>query len=1555
MKAHPISKVLAVALTLVMLMSVIVLPMTASAASVDYTPHDDYYKVISKTDYELAPGIVESEIVLNNTDGSHRQVAHVVEVDPYNPYTKVMPSYKGMAESLNAEDYNVEVMSEQVAYAEANGYGNVVAAMNLSLSWYNSDYYVEHPELVGEPLGYLVMDGVYYENSNGKTSGAQTCLVINFDEKDGVARPAEIPKTELRSTSTAVTGWEEQVIPANFGFLVKDGVNLYAKNHTSDAAPRSFVGIKADGTIVMVMNDGRQEPYSAGFNSYEMAEFMLSLGCVQAINGDGGGSSQFLSQRPGEELELHCNPSDGAVRATTHGILVISTAPATGEFVRAQVTVDDQYYTPGSSVQFSAVGADLVGTPADIPADAYWRVAEEMGTIDKNGLFVSNGTTGVVTAELVYKDEVVGSASINIVIPDKIQFPQSTITIPNGESTNIRVTAIYNEIFTVVTKLSDFTFELSNENLGTLDGFTFSATEDLSVTEGSIKVTLVHDTTKTDQASFIFGKASEVIWDFEDGTDDWDTTMWKSSASLPFAYLAKSEAYSVNTATGKVHDGDKALALTADFTYGDSVSWNSFYLNYYGEDIVIENAQTLGCWLYIPDEIPYIEFYLRYYADNSTSPKTGVTVYGDISEPLESGWTYVSFDISNFKKLEYKSGYQFIQVYYGGIQGVSSLKAAANLNSKVTYYIDNVTVDYSTAVADREAPVFATPKVLSVANETSEELKGQTITNSINTFEVAVGDFVKDNATGIDASTAKVYVDGTSVECTYSGGRIMTSNVELADGTHTITFEIADNSGNVGKISRELKVNAASEIPTIKVVPHDATLDRILLGSLYYVDVVATDIEKTDKVVVTLDLDNHSVWELDYMELTEGFEATYTIDATDPMDNIVTITITRTGDVELTGECVIASLPIRAWQYKSEESPAYGTEYEITLEQFWETSIAFRTVLAIASVEGTLTTIDGSNVPFGGDKIEVDTELFANSSSGVPCPEVFTGEVGWHKHTATAIEDKSATCTKAGYTDRTFCEVCNSVVEWGTIIPATGHTYELTDGVLKCACGALFNGVKDDVTYVDGIALTGWVGDFYYRDGVKLTGAHKVDDVFYNFAEDGTCEGEVTGLFFDEDAQVYRYAIVGQAKSGWYMIGSDWYYFRTGTLAAATGTRYYFSEFPYEFDETGKLLHVVWHKYGSSYRCYYGPTFYSGSAMGTWVTIEGKQYCFAPGGEVLTGYQVLHSSFNMPYVLHQFDSKGVYLGEPKNYNGFVNGFDGIRYFIDGEMQKGLQIIDGNYYYFSSSTGAARTGEYTVTVANSNGLLAKSTTFHFDEKTGAASEKPLNGIVTIDGVKYCYKDSVMQKGLQLIDGNYYYFSSNTGAMRTGTYRVTVVNSNGLLTENTTFHFDAETGAAAEKPLHGIVTIEGKKYYYINNVMQTGLQIIDGNYYYFSSNTGAMRTGEYRVTVVNSNGLLTKNTTFHFDAETGSAAEKPLDGIVTIDGNKYFYKNNEMQTGLQIVDGKYYYFSSNTGIMRTGVYRVTVVNSNGLLTKNTTFTFDTTNGYAVNADGTPVTSI
>jgi hypothetical protein len=55
--------------------------------------------------------------------------------------------------------------------------------------------------------------------------------------------------------------------------------------------PRTIAGVDDRGDLILVTVDGRLAGGSEGFTLYEEAEFMRSLGAVQALNLDGGGSS----------------------------------------------------------------------------------------------------------------------------------------------------------------------------------------------------------------------------------------------------------------------------------------------------------------------------------------------------------------------------------------------------------------------------------------------------------------------------------------------------------------------------------------------------------------------------------------------------------------------------------------------------------------------------------------------------------------------------------------------------------------------------------------------------------------------------------------------------------------------------------------------------------------------------------------------------------------------------------------------------------------------------------------------------------------------------------------------------------------------------------------------------------------------------------------------------------------------------------------------------------------------------------------------------------------
>lgn len=84
--------------------------------------------------------------------------------------------------------------------------------------------------------------------------------------------------------------------------IVKNGVDntLYTPNASDiylTRAQRTGIGVKEDGTIVMLCTKGRgaTSTYDKGITLPEMAKMMIALGCKYAVNLDGGGSSTMYA------------------------------------------------------------------------------------------------------------------------------------------------------------------------------------------------------------------------------------------------------------------------------------------------------------------------------------------------------------------------------------------------------------------------------------------------------------------------------------------------------------------------------------------------------------------------------------------------------------------------------------------------------------------------------------------------------------------------------------------------------------------------------------------------------------------------------------------------------------------------------------------------------------------------------------------------------------------------------------------------------------------------------------------------------------------------------------------------------------------------------------------------------------------------------------------------------------------------------------------------------------------------------------------------------------
>ncbi len=68
----------------------------------------------------------------------------------------------------------------------------------------------------------------------------------------------------------------------------------FAGKAINDKHPRTAIGYTADGQMIILVVQGRMKGLSEGATLPQLAQIMLDLGCVEAMNLDGGGSSCML-------------------------------------------------------------------------------------------------------------------------------------------------------------------------------------------------------------------------------------------------------------------------------------------------------------------------------------------------------------------------------------------------------------------------------------------------------------------------------------------------------------------------------------------------------------------------------------------------------------------------------------------------------------------------------------------------------------------------------------------------------------------------------------------------------------------------------------------------------------------------------------------------------------------------------------------------------------------------------------------------------------------------------------------------------------------------------------------------------------------------------------------------------------------------------------------------------------------------------------------------------------------------------------------------------------
>lgn len=790
------------------------------------------YRVTSVKNYSIAPDISESVIITNNDAGNSQTVANVMQVNPNEGRAKIVAGYG----NRNPKElgWTLKTTTEQAHVYERETGLNVVGGVNAS--WFNIN--------TGEPSGYLVMNGVvHHDNSSRAFLAAFDDGSVNVFREGTTLAQAEASQSEKQGKAVQIVEAVDALVA-----MVWDGKVVVSQSGNGGYYPRTSVGVKADGTVVLFQADGTMAPRSVGYTAEEEARMMVALGCVAAIQLDEGGSSTYLSQREGEsDLTMRNTPAGGSERVVSGTILVVSTVAASGEFDHAAVTPDGEYYTPNSTVELTASAMDFSGAPAKaLPADAVFTVSDAaMGTVSEttvNGsgasaVFTSSGKTGDVTIDLISGGKTVGSTILHVQEPDALSFASSEVNLNYNDVSDLGFRATY-QSEQVHLKDGDINWAISDPDAGSFANNRFAVTSNVkysgsptvTATRGDLSATVTVNIGM--EPTMILDGGDEDPWDYSTiGTTVHNFNGMAANAVATYSYdkggIVKGSVVS-DTAeeyADIVRFGHKAIKLEYDWTGLTGTDGACLGL---GDNLAIDGTPTaLGVWVYIPEGVP-VPWLRAQIATSTNNGQSWTNAYVNFSngsagsgEGLKTGWQYLEADLTQYAGalIRANSGMLFrAMVTTGGIGWYTTDGVKLDKGDLKGYILlDNFCVVYGANNQDVTAPVVTSIQLVNDDGTKTELEDGMTLHSDKLRFFVTYHDSEETDPYATGVESAYFYFDGTyrgKYDCDILGST--SGLMHFGNGLHSITFYLKDGYGNVTRETRYFTVEAEKpDVPNI--------------------------------------------------------------------------------------------------------------------------------------------------------------------------------------------------------------------------------------------------------------------------------------------------------------------------------------------------------------------------------------------------------------------------------------------------------------------------------------------------------------------------------------------------------------------------------------------------------------------------------------------------------------------------------------------------------------------------------------------------------------------
>ena len=167
---------------------------------------------------------------------------------------------------------------------------------NNAIAGINGGLYYSDANKGGRPLGVTVSNGEIQDMS----LGANGLHLIGFDE-DNILRIIDISNMNRNEIKELITtekirdavSFQEEASDSNNHFvkLIINGEKRELNGMGSGANPRTAIGQRENGSVLLLVTDGRGKNGHLGATAADLIEIMSEYGAINAANIDGGSSS----------------------------------------------------------------------------------------------------------------------------------------------------------------------------------------------------------------------------------------------------------------------------------------------------------------------------------------------------------------------------------------------------------------------------------------------------------------------------------------------------------------------------------------------------------------------------------------------------------------------------------------------------------------------------------------------------------------------------------------------------------------------------------------------------------------------------------------------------------------------------------------------------------------------------------------------------------------------------------------------------------------------------------------------------------------------------------------------------------------------------------------------------------------------------------------------------------------------------------------------------------------------------------------------------------------